>query len=39
VLLELHLDDRVRRGVLPADHPVRTDNRARRRLAELLARH
>ena len=39
VLLELHLDERVRRGALPAEHPVRTDNRATRRLTELLARH
>lgn len=36
VLMDLHLADRVRRGALPADHPVRTDNRARRRLAALL---
>lgn len=39
VLLELHLDERVRRGALPAAHPVRTDNRATRHLTELLARH
>jgi len=39
VLLELHLDERVRRGVLPAGHPVRTDNRATRRLTELIASH
>lgn len=37
VLMDLHLADRVRRGELAADHPVRTDNRARRRLAALLA--
>jgi aminoglycoside phosphotransferase (APT) family kinase protein len=39
VLLELHLDERVRRGALPAEHPVRSENRATRRLAELLASH
>jgi len=39
VLLELHLDERVRRGALPAEHPVRTENRATRRLADLLAHH
>jgi aminoglycoside phosphotransferase (APT) family kinase protein len=36
VLMDLHLADRVRRGGLPADHPVRSANRARRRLAALL---
>lgn len=36
VLLDLHLAERARAGVLPVDHPVRTDNRARRRVRELL---
>ncbi|HEY1972368.1 MAG TPA: phosphotransferase family protein [Pseudonocardia sp.] len=37
LLMDLHLADQVRVGALPADHRVRTDNRARRRLAKLLA--
>ncbi|ALL79760.1 hypothetical protein AD006_32045 (plasmid) [Pseudonocardia sp. EC080610-09] len=37
VLMDLHLSERVRHGELPADAPVRSDNRARRRVAALLA--
>ena len=36
VLMDLHLAERVRRALLPPDHPVRSDNRAQRRLEELL---
>lgn len=37
VALDLHLAERVRAGALPRDHPVRTDNRARRRVRELIS--
>lgn len=37
VLMELHLAERVRHGGLPVDHPLRTENRATRRLTSLLA--
>lgn len=37
VLMELHLAEQVRHGGLPVDHPLRTENRATRRLSALLA--